>query len=800
MMFLFVVNCCALVGELNAAEPPRYPSTTGLKNTGDSKDLSLGQKVKGFFSRDKQPQPNPTRFGHGHDNFSDRSTDQTSSRTELTETPEYLWNRTSTGTLGAEPASENPIVRNSYRRPPEPQAIPLGSRDFMLEKSGKTSGSIPPASHGDLNLRKAYVDQANFNVQTEVPPAEPPAEFADPPIPNGDPVFIPPTDFEPTRVPLEEAPESDNVKITNEDDTISLIVRDAPVGTVLSLIAENQGINIITAGQVSTRISVTLSHVSLEDALNAILASTGYTWIRKNGIIIISPLTGGENSTSQVHGKILRVFNLNFLSAIDVDKTVQGLLSPIGSSFVNETSADDNRRTQETIVVEDLPEYVDRIAAYIQQSDIPPRQVLIEARILEVDLRDELSHGVNLTALADIAGAEVSFKTQGFASPLKSPAFLFGIDGTDLDALLEALQTTTDTKTLANPKLLVLNGQEARIQIGAQLGFLVTTTTETSTLQNVQFLDVGVVLSVVPRISDDRRVMMTVKPEVSEGQINLITGLPEEETTEVETSVMVGSGEGMVIGGLIKEVDNDVQNKIPILGDLWGVGRFFQRRRAERRRTEIIIVLTPHILPYTYDKYCEHQVEVERVMTPLLEGQLQPVERPWEPELPDAIYDPRIIDWKRLKGIPQDLKQPYPKPIEYYVPSIQEKYGLQPYSGPVFYPEYPPICDDDTPVNNVPVESIRPESWQLQPVPNETKYATTEPRVEPTIMEPAITGPTSTEPVQPVAYQEPSRYRPHREEPSGGLIGPDQLFQETYIQPLYHDFELKPVTEVIRHD
>ncbi|MCH7687512.1 MAG: type II and III secretion system protein, partial [Planctomycetes bacterium] len=189
-------------------------------------------------------------------------------------------------------------------------------------------------------------------------------------------------------------------------------------------------------------------------------------------------------------------------------------------------------------------------------------------------------------------------RTQGFTNAAASPSFFLGIDGTDLDALIEALTTTMDAKTLASPKILVLNGQEARIQIGAQLGYLVTTTTQTSTLQQVQFLDVGVVLRVTPQITDDNQVLMTVYPEVSSGQINEITGLPEEETTEVQTTVMLADGQGMIIGGLIQETDIENQSKIPLLGDLWLVGRLFQRKSVTRQRSEIIIALIPRIVPY----------------------------------------------------------------------------------------------------------------------------------------------------------------------------------------------------------
>ncbi|MCA9041273.1 MAG: secretin and TonB N-terminal domain-containing protein [Planctomycetaceae bacterium] len=793
-MLLVAGIYCALIKAGHTAESPRYPKTTQLGEqtpsaSPGSTSPSFTNKVKNFFKREKSTTGTTKKYGVRQ---SDITPSTGSSEQKYSKSAESEVDQSVSGRPASEIELNSPRVSHSSNSNPNRSTeIPLEVRPFKLDMSTQGTRPAYPFPRREDHDQLSRFRRVNFEAEENRP-----EDFqvnSDQAVPP--PLVAPPTNFKPTRVPLEEIPQSDAVRITNEDDLISLIVRDAPVGTVLSLIAENQGVNIITSGEVGTRISVTVNRVTLEDALNAILASTGYTWIRKSGIIIISPISGGAGSSSQVHGKVLRVFNLNFLSAVDVDKTVQGLLSPVGKSFQNETASNDTRRTQETIIVEDLPEYVDRIAAYIAQTDVPPRQVMIEARILEVDLRNEMSHGVNLTALAELAGAKISFKTQGFASPIASPAFLFGIDGTDLDALLEALQTTTDTKTLANPKLLVLNGQEARIQIGGQLGYLVTTTTETSTLQNVQFLDVGVVLSVTPRISDDRRVMMVVKPEVSEGQINLLTGLPEEETTEVETSVMVASGEGMVIGGLIKETDNDIQNKIPILGDLWGVGRLFQRRRTERRRTEIIIVLTPHILPYTYDKYCEHEVEIDRVMTPLLEGQLQPLDRPWEAKLPDAIHDPRKIDWERLKHLHHDLKQPYPKPIEYYVPSVQEKHGLQPYSGPVIYPNYPELSQVTGQPQAKPTDSFEQTPLRLEPAGvDNLKYA-----VKP------------IDPEQEVNHAFQTVGQDHPIQQVSGEIGgdeimtmewatPDKLFRGKNVRPLYQEADLKPVMEELRHE
>jgi type IV pilus assembly protein PilQ len=261
--------------------------------------------------------------------------------------------------------------------------------------------------------------------------------------------------------------------------------------------------------------------------------------------------------------------------------------------------------------------------------------------VLRVDLKDDCRHGVNLKAIGQIANASVEIQTLGFGNSAPSAGSLLRIDGPELDALVECLKITTNAKTLASPRVLVLNGQHARIQVGEQLGFRVTTTTQTSSLQSVEFLDVGVVLEVMPRISRDGMVMMQVKPKVSTGRINPDTELPEEETSEVETNIMLRSGSGMVIGGLIQERDSDVQSKVPVLGDLWIIGKLFQRREALKTRSEIIVALVPHIVPYDPIQTARNQIDFTRAETPLVYGPLLRVPRPWEPRLPDSHDKPR---------------------------------------------------------------------------------------------------------------------------------------------------------------
>jgi type II secretory pathway component GspD/PulD (secretin) len=238
---------------------------------------------------------------------------------------------------------------------------------------------------------------------------------------------------------------------------------------------------------------------------------------------------------------------------------------------------------------------------------------------------------------------DVDLQLHGLADPLAPQAFFVNLKGGNLIALIECLKATADVKTLASPKLLVMHGQKARIQIGEKIGYRVIMTTETSSLQDVKFLEVGVVLDVTPRISRDNQVALRVKPKVSTGKIDPESGLPDEQTTETETDVLMNNGQGMVIGGLIQEKDDNKQVKIPWLGDIWLIGGLFQRHERNKSRSEIIITLLPRVLPYPPEYEAIHQCETDRAATPLFQGPLIPYPRPWEPALPSAWRLPSIF-------------------------------------------------------------------------------------------------------------------------------------------------------------
>ncbi|MBI3866012.1 MAG: hypothetical protein HY290_29395 [Planctomycetia bacterium] len=512
-------------------------------------------------------------------------------------------------------------------------------------------------------------------------------------------------------IPFDDSAPDDRIQLTPLGDRITLVVREAPLNQVLNLLARQRGLNLIAGDDTTASISVTLTDVDFEEALTAIVEIAGCTWVRAKNIIFVSKVATDSKASAHLQDRHVQVFPLNFVGAHDVEVVVKGMC-PAGKVFTSQTSPKDRRSAQELIIVEDIPASLQRVAEYIATVDVPPRQVMIEVHILQITLKDDMLHGVNLQYLFSAAGYNMALKTVGFANPAATPASLFTVDSANFNSVVQALQTTTESKTLASPKVIVTNGQQARIQIGQRFGYFVTTTTQTSTLQNVNFLNTGVVLTVTPQISADNQVLMSVMPEVSTGQINP-NGLPQTETTTTETTVLLPDGCGMVIGGLIKEQDIETQDKVPILGDMRVIGRLFQKRTVNRQRVEIVFALLPRIAPYPIEyENAVHQVELEQAFTPLMNGALNRAPRPYEARLPDAYENPRHLRLGRLPDAIGNLSDPYPLPPEYFAPTAQEEFPpvIPPPRGAIPFEPVPPP----------PVEIVVPDGTVI-PEPQASK-------------------------------------------------------------------------------
>jgi len=573
-------------------------------------------------------------------------------------------NRAAAQSLTLIPAANGPPKKTAdeyaagyeHLRVAEVQASPTSTSADATSQVDTLSETLPaPADGQDAAATPPAVRKS--------PKVRPQAQRAATPTQAPDEMLPPPTK---ATMPLVGAEYDPNLNLSkNGNGLITLIVRDKSLSQVLALLAQTQNLNIVASNDIDALISITLRDVPVEEALTAILSVANYTWVKRNNIIMITSLADATNLPADVQGRQIQVFDLDFTSATAVAETVKNFLSPIGKVSIGASAPTNNRLTQERIVVEDLPETLCRIAAYIDQIDHPPRQVLIEAHVLEVKLDDTMRCGVNLSQLIRISGSDLNITTTGFANKDAPQAFLATLTGGDLGGVIELLETSTDAKSLGSPKLLVVNEQEARIQVGETIYYSQVTTTQTSSQQGAGSVEAGVILRIIPRITRDNRVLLHVSPEISTPGKRETPELPPNiSKTTLESDIMLNDNQGMVIGGLIKEKDQTEQQKVPYLGNVKGIGWLFRRSEIVKQRSEVIIALVPRIQPYDCEYQNFEQGELVKAGVPLLYGPLKRTDRPWDPVLPDGkrVSYPLIPRYYRPHNYYTDLGPQYEIP------------------------------------------------------------------------------------------------------------------------------------------
>ena len=242
----------------------------------------------------------------------------------------------------------------------------------------------------------------------------------------------------------------------------------------------------------------------------------------------------------------------------------------------------------------------------LEQLDKPPRQVLIEATIAEVDLDNSTQFGVEFS-LSDAGIA------QGYRGTLSTLAGL-GVGDAGLTARLvnlagevrlklNALASEGKARVLSSPRLLAMDNEQARIQVGDQIAILsqevgtaeATTGASTGLLRSFSYVDTGVILDVTPTINDGGVVQLKVHQEVSTpGASNNNT--PPISRRSVDTTLVAKSGQSVLIGGLISRNNTVGRTKVPVLGDIPVLGQLFSNDTLTDRAKELIVLITPHII------------------------------------------------------------------------------------------------------------------------------------------------------------------------------------------------------------
>ena len=442
-----------------------------------------------------------------------------------------------------------------------------------------------------------------------------------------------------------------------------LHLKNMDIVDVLKLISEKSNLNIIAGKDIGGKVSIYLKDVKVKDALRIILDSNNLAYRMEDGIVHVMTAMeyetrygtkfGGEIQTQMQHlvhadientkallteikspaGKIIsdpmsrtlvimdtprklrimadlisridvavntEMFDLNYSQAQDVADKIKEILTPdIGQVKYDERS---NR-----LVVTDAQSNMEKIRQVIKAFDVKEKQVLIEAKILQVVLSKQHKFGIDWEGIVnDYHHLDLKSDFDILAATSKRGSLSIGTISADEYAfLVEALQTEGISNILSSPSITAVNNQEAKILIGSSEPYVTTTTTTTAsgpttTSESVNFIEVGVKLYVTPTIHKDDFVTLKIRPEVSSVTSTITTGnnntVPVVDTSEAETTVLVKDGVTIVIGGLIKEEEIDSVNKVPFLGDIPLLGNAFRNRDKLVRKTEIVIFLTPKII------------------------------------------------------------------------------------------------------------------------------------------------------------------------------------------------------------
>ncbi|MBL8299555.1 MAG: type II secretion system secretin GspD [Rhodanobacteraceae bacterium] len=265
------------------------------------------------------------------------------------------------------------------------------------------------------------------------------------------------------------------------------------------------------------------------------------------------------------------------------------------------------------------------IQSAIKRLDVEPLQVQIETKILEVSLVGDLEYGVRwfLEGLIGTSNQGTNRFTQ--SQPGNQQRGLFGATNTpgssnsnvffsfinsEIEVAINALQTSSNTKTLSAPSLVVLNNKEARINVGDQIPVVqnylsgINTSNNVNTGTNygsVQFRDVGVILTVTPRVNPGGLVYMEVSQEVSKPGAQDVTGNYSVAKREIETEIAVQSGQTVLLGGLIGESEVAGKDGVPGLSRIPVIGNLFGHTKKNRTRTELIVLITPRVVGSAVD-------------------------------------------------------------------------------------------------------------------------------------------------------------------------------------------------------
>lgn len=424
----------------------------------------------------------------------------------------------------------------------------------------------------------------------------------------------------------EEADSRREEKFPYSGEKLSLNFQDIEVRSVLQLIADFTGLNLVASDTVSGSITLRLQNVPWDQALDLILKTKGLDKRQIGNVLLVAPadeIAARERLELETSKQIaelapvrLDIIQVNYAKAADIVALIQAddeLISDRG--FVSSDA-----RTN-TISVRETSDKLEQIRRLVSTWDVPVRQVLIEARIVRAstDLAEELGVqwgiegrgnanggdnnlvvGGNQGALPGTAGnTALTLPSNGLnvdlgVSRANSSSIAFGYIGTDflVDLELSAFESDGQAEIVAQPKVVTADRQTAKIKSGEEIPYQEASS---SGATSVSFKEAALSLEVTPQITPDDKIIMdlTVNQD-SRGQVT--AGIPAINTNEVTTQVLVQNGETVVLGGIFQSERTTTVTKTPFLGDIPYLGALFKKTEKVDERSELLVFITPKIL------------------------------------------------------------------------------------------------------------------------------------------------------------------------------------------------------------
>ncbi|OGX46665.1 MAG: hypothetical protein A3G38_00680 [Omnitrophica WOR_2 bacterium RIFCSPLOWO2_12_FULL_51_8] len=454
-------------------------------------------------------------------------------------------------------------------------------------------------------------------------------------------------------------PETAIVDDLNASENVTLDFKEADIRNVLKIISYKAGVNIITTPEVIGNVTIRLVDVPWENALEAILKTYGFSYEKQGNIILVAPIEKltaqkrQEVELAQVQPTLTEVFNLKFIDALDAKKALEPQLSPRGKITILEMTGqagwefgggalgarkrkeEEKLSRSKILIVSDISPVMDKIKDAIEKIDVMQKQVIIEARIMEVS-RDKLRDigidygtgsggaesatitptpakkkgGVDISQIGghimNLATPSVFSPKAGITAANTGLQLLFkNLSGAQFEIVLHALEEDVHTNTLSAPRILAMNNQEANILIGTRYPILKSEitgagSTAITTVTLDYYQDIGIQLNVMPQIGIDDYINLVVHPAVtsysSSSTIGGTNAYPIIESREAETRVMLKDGETMVIAGLLKDVKSKDTSGIPFLSKIPIAGALFRRDTYDNTKIDLLIFITTHVV------------------------------------------------------------------------------------------------------------------------------------------------------------------------------------------------------------